>query len=54
MDQSWCVHRIGILVSACIVPYIVVLIFSLYRRVDTDFILFSSEISSNQEFLRKQ
>ena len=28
--------------------------FSLYRRVDTDFTLFSSEISSNQEFLRKQ
>ena len=25
MNQSWCVHRIGILVLACIVPYIVVL-----------------------------
>ena len=26
----------------------------MYRHVDTDFILFSSEMSSNQEFLRKQ
>ena len=25
MNQSWCVHRIGILVLACIVPYMVVL-----------------------------
>ena len=30
------------------------MIIHLYRRVDTDFISFSSEISSNQEFWRKQ